>query len=41
LPHLDPIARDTANPLFKVMSTVPRSNIMVRLNRPRLLGYED
>jgi HD-GYP domain-containing protein (c-di-GMP phosphodiesterase class II) len=40
LPHLDPIARDTANPLYKVMSTVPRSNIMVRLNRPRLLGYE-
>lgn len=40
LPHLDPIARDTANPAYKVISTVPRANILVRLNRPKLLGYE-
>ncbi len=39
MPHMEPEPRDTANPKFKIASTIPRANILVRLNRPRLLGY--
>lgn len=39
MPHMEPEPRDTANPKFKIVSTVPRANILIRLNRPRLLGY--
>lgn len=31
--------RDTARPEFKVVSAVPRGNVLLRLNRQRLFGY--
>lgn len=37
---MTPQWRDTARPEYKVMSTVPRANVMVRLNRPALFGYD-
>ena len=35
----DPLFRNTAKPEFKVVSTVPRSNVMLHLDRKRLFGY--
>lgn len=36
----DPLFRNTAKPDFKVVSTVPRSNVMLHLDRKRLFGYQ-
>lgn len=36
----DPHFRNTAKPEFKVVATVPRSNVMLHLDRKRLFGYQ-
>ncbi|MES2089583.1 MAG: HD domain-containing phosphohydrolase [Pseudomonadota bacterium] len=35
----DPLLRDTAKPEFKIVSTVPRSNVLLNLDRKRMFGY--
>lgn len=35
----DPRPRDTSKPEFKVVASVPRGNVMMRLNRHKLFGY--
>jgi HD-GYP domain-containing protein (c-di-GMP phosphodiesterase class II) len=37
--YVEAIARDTARETHKIVSTVPRSNVLIRLNRHELLGY--
>ncbi|RZI84984.1 MAG: hypothetical protein EOP38_06870 [Rubrivivax sp.] len=37
----DPVVRDTAKPEFKVVSAVPRGNVLLSLNRKKLFGYAD
>jgi HD-GYP domain-containing protein (c-di-GMP phosphodiesterase class II) len=37
----DPLPRDTAKPEYKVVTAVPRSNVLLNLNRRRLFGYSD
>lgn len=39
LMHLRPIERDTSKPEHKIVSTIHGSNVLIRLNRPALLGY--
>jgi HD-GYP domain-containing protein (c-di-GMP phosphodiesterase class II) len=34
-----PIPRDTTDPTYKVVAAVPRSNVLIKLDRSRLLGY--
>ncbi|MDE2077876.1 MAG: hypothetical protein KGI91_12515 [Burkholderiales bacterium] len=36
----DPHFRDTGKPEYKVVTTVPRSNVMLHLDRKRLFGYQ-
>lgn len=36
----DPHFRNTAKPEFKVVTTVPRNNVMLHLDRKRLFGYQ-
>lgn len=35
----DTVPRDTARPEFKVVSAVPRGNVLLRLDRQKLFGY--
>jgi len=37
----DPVVRDTAKPEYKVVSAVPRGNVLLSLNRKKLFGYAD
>ena len=32
--------RDTARPEFKIVAAVPRGNVLMRLDRQKLFGYE-
>jgi HD-GYP domain-containing protein (c-di-GMP phosphodiesterase class II) len=34
-----PIPRDTTHPDYKVVATVPRTNVLIKLDRNRLMGY--
>lgn len=36
----DPLVRDTARPEYKVITAVPRGNVMLSLNRQSLFGYD-
>lgn len=35
----EPVVRDTAKPEYKVLTAVPRSNVLLTLNRKQLFGY--
>ncbi len=35
----DPLLRNTSKPEFKIVSTVPRSNVLLNLDRKRMFGY--
>lgn len=37
---ITPPWRDTARPEYKIVATVPRANVLVRLNRSALFGYD-
>jgi HD-GYP domain-containing protein (c-di-GMP phosphodiesterase class II) len=40
LPLMEPVLRDTSSPLFAVSSIVPKSKVMVTINRAKLFGSE-
>jgi len=40
-PFIEPIRRDTADPKYAVSGIIPRSKVMVTINRSTIFGYKE